>query len=145
MNQMGAEKAAQPRNKAQEDQRKEPRFETSQPMVLTVLGINPRPVMEACTLNISNRGLRLRVPQPVPPGTLIKADARETRMLGEVLRCVQIDGAYHLGIRLFQPLTGASDLSRLNRHLLQEDLWADAGEPGRIARAIEQMHPRKPT
>jgi len=126
MNQIGSEDTTQQDQATPDkaDMRSEPRFETSQPIVLTVLGMKTRPVMEACTLNISNRGLRLRVPQPVPAGSVIQADTRQIRMLGEVLRCVPIDGAYHLGIRLFQPLTGSSDLGRLNRRLLQEELLA---------------------
>jgi hypothetical protein len=86
------------------NQRREPRVKTSVPVVLTVLGIDALQVMEACTLNVSEHGLRLRVPQPIPAGTLIKADALEIRMLGQVLRCVPMDGAYHVGVRLFHPI-----------------------------------------
>jgi hypothetical protein len=123
------------------DRRREPRFKTSQPVVLTVMGTHTKPVMEGCVLNISDRGLRVRVPQPVPAGTVIKADAREIRMLGEVMRCVPVDGAYHLGVQLFNPLSATSDLNRLNRQLLQEegDLMTSTGQPGRVARAMAQM------
>ena len=44
------------------DRRREPRFKTSQPVVLTVMGTKIKPVMEGCILNISDRGLRVRDP-----------------------------------------------------------------------------------
>jgi hypothetical protein len=105
------------------------------------MGTKSKSVMEACILNISDRGLRVRVPQPVPAGTVIKADASEMRMLGEVMRCVPVDGAYHLGVQLFNALSATSDLNRLNRQLLQEegDLCAGTTQPGRLARAMAQM------
>jgi hypothetical protein len=120
------------------DRRREPRFKTSQPVVLTVMGSRIKPVMEGCILNISDRGLRVRIPQQIPAGTVIKADAGQIRMLGEVVRCVEVNGAYHVGVQLFNSLSGATELNRLNRQLLQEegDLLSGAESPGRLARAM---------
>jgi hypothetical protein len=100
------------------DKREDARFSACRRVEVTVLQTRAAP-MEACTLNISKRGLRLRVDQPLPPGTLIKADSREIRMHGEVLRCIPVEGAYHLGVRLFRSLTAASD-----PQMVQEDLLA---------------------
>jgi hypothetical protein len=122
-----------------EERRRDPRFATSQPVVLTILGPKIKAVTEGCILNISDRGLRLRIAQPVAAGTLIKVEAREARMLGEVVRCVAIDGAYHVGVHLFQSLTGAFDLSRLNNRLLLEDLLLDVREPGLVRRAMDNQ------
>ena len=47
-------------------------------------------------------------------------------MLGEVLRCVEVDDAFHLGVRLFNSISGVSDLGRLNRRLIQEEAPARA-------------------
>jgi len=143
----GLEHAAQAENAGKEERRQElreerrrdPRFATSQPVVLTILGTKTKPVTEACILNISDRGLRLRVAQPIAAGALVKVEAREARMLGEVVRCVAIDGAYHVGVHLFQSLTGAFDLSRLNNRLLLEDLLLDVREPGLGRRAMDHQ------
>lgn len=127
------------RQELREERRGDPRFATSQPVVVTMLGTKTKPVTEGCILNISDRGLRLRIAQPVAAGTLIKVEAREARMLGEVVRCVAIDGAYHVGVHLFQSLTGAFDLSRLNNGLLLEDLLLDVREPGLVRRAMDHQ------
>jgi hypothetical protein len=139
MNQTGLEIVSRTSLRAR-DQRREPRFKTSQPVVLTVMGTRIKPMMEGCILNISDRGLRLRIPQPIPVGTVIKADAGQIRMLGEVLRCVEVNGAYHVGVQLFNSLSGATEINRLNRQLLQEegDLLSGAESPGRLARAMAQ-------
>ena len=122
------------------DRRREPRFKTSQPVVLTMMGSRIKPVMEGCILNISDRGLRVRIPQQIPAGTVIKADAGHIRMLGEVVRCIEVNGAFHVGVQLFNSLSAGAELNRLNRQLLQEegDLLAEAESPGRLARAMVQ-------
>ncbi len=137
------EQVAQADHEHKKDRRRDPRFATSQPVVLTVLGTKAKPVTEACILNISDHGLRLRVAQPIPAGAIVKVDAREVPLLGEVVRCVPIDGAHHVGVHLFQSLTGAFDLSRLNNRLLLEELLLDSRKPGLVQRALVEMTRKK--
>lgn len=44
--------------------------------------------------------MRLRTPLPVPCGTAIEIDARETIALGSVCRCEPDNGSYMIGVEI---------------------------------------------
>lgn len=85
-----------------------------------VLGAKGNHLIEACVLDMSGSGLKLRVPAPVPCGTPVKIDGKNTLMLGEVCRCEPEEGAYTVGVQLSQTLSSLMELELLNRALIGE-------------------------
>lgn len=103
------------------ERRKEFRFKTNQPGMVTVLGgpIGKRsPVLDACLLDMAGSGLRLRAPEALACGTPVRIDANEISVLGNVLRCVAEDGAYTVGIELTKGLGPLNDMEKLNQALM---------------------------
>jgi len=86
--------------------------------MLRVLGAAPGPVMEACVLDFSGSGLRLRTPLQIPCGAPVRVDAQDLLMLGEICRCQPDHGAYTVGVRLSHSFTALAELERLNRALV---------------------------
>lgn len=70
-------------------------------------------------MDVSGSGLRLRTPLPMPCGAMVRVDASEMLMLGEVCRCDPERDAYVVGIELSHSLAGLSQLDRLNHDLIQ--------------------------
>jgi len=66
------------------ERRKEPRLKVRQPVTLMVLGAKGSHLIEACVLDMSGGGLKLRAPAPVPCGTQVKIDGKNMLILGEV-------------------------------------------------------------
>jgi len=85
-----------------------------------VLGAKRNHLIEACVLDISGGGLKLRVPAPVPCGTPVKIDGKHTLMLGKVCRCEPEEGAYTVGVQLSHTLSSLMELELLNRALIGE-------------------------
>ena len=99
------------------ERRTEPRIRTGNLVVLRTPNALP---MEACLLDISSKGARVRVPRPVRIGTSVRIEEHEVRLSGTVLRCAQSHGAYELGIALAFPLEMIGELRKLNAALLAE-------------------------
>ena len=78
------------------------------------------PPVEAWLLDVSHRGLRLRVPERVPVGVSVKIEARELLLFGTVVRCQVAHGAYEAGVALSLPLDMLGELRRLNAALVRE-------------------------
>jgi PilZ domain-containing protein len=76
--------------------------------------------MEACLLDISSKGARVRVPKPVPIGKAVRIEEHEVLLSGTVVRCAQSHGAYEVGIALAFPLEMLGELRKLNAALLAE-------------------------
>lgn len=86
-----------------------------------VLGAKGNHLIEACVLDMSGGGLKLRAPAPVPCGTLVKIDGGNTLMLGEVCRCEPEEGAYTVGVQLSHTFSSLMELELLNRALIGEE------------------------
>jgi len=102
------------------ERRQESRLKANQPVTLTVLtvSIGPRsPVFEACILEVSGSGLRVRTPGPIPCGAPVRVDAGELPMLGKVCRCKPENGAYTVGINLSHSIAALAELEKLNQAL----------------------------
>jgi len=102
------------------ERRAEPRTKTILSVLLRAPDVHP---MEACLLDISSRGARLRAPQPIPVGAEIRIEAEDLLLFGTVKRCCQTRGAHEVGIVLTMPLQILGDLRRLN-----DALHRSAGE-----------------
>ena len=95
---------------ATSERRKEPRIRTSQPVLVRALNALP---VEACVLDVSSKGARLRAPEPVPVGAVVRIEARELLLVGTVIRCELTRGAYDVGILLSRPLEMLLELRKL--------------------------------
>jgi hypothetical protein len=82
------------------EQRKENRFKPNQTATLTVLGMRPGPVLQACILDISGSGMRLRSKLPVPCGARIQIEVNQTVAHGSVCRCEADQDSYELGVQI---------------------------------------------
>ena len=89
-------------------------------MRLTILD-GLRASIEVEVSNLSGRGMHLRIPCDIPPGTLVRIDSDDALYLGEVCHCRPVEGHYEAGIKLDQVLSGLSDLEKLNQNLIKEE------------------------
>ena len=99
------------------EQRAEPRAKSIVPVLLKTLHAHP---MEACLLDVSPHGARLRVPESVEVGADVRIEAPDLLLFGRVNRCCQIHGAHEVGIELSRPLEMLGELQKLNATLLAE-------------------------
>ena len=97
------------------DRRAEPRIKAGNPVLVRTPHTHPA---EACLLDVSSRGARLRVPEAVPVGEMVTIEAPDVLLSGSVKRCTRVRGAYELGIALSFPLEMLGELRRLNAALI---------------------------
>lgn len=106
------------------DERKDFRFETNQPVSLTILGKYSRDAdthLSACMVNISGRGISLTTKSSVPASSAVRLDVNDNMLLGEVCHSRQTGPSeYICGVRLEQVLTAVGDLSNLVSGIMGE-------------------------
>jgi hypothetical protein len=93
------------------DQRREPRFRSDQPVVVTVLN-EPEIRLEARVKNASGRGLGLVTPIPVQPGAAIRIELEDSMVLGEAIYCRSDPDGHFIGVEMDQVLVGLTELGR---------------------------------
>jgi hypothetical protein len=99
------------------ERRAEPRTKTGLSVLLKTSHAHP---MEACLLDISTSGARLRVPEEILVGANVRIEAEDLLLFGTVKRCCQSAGAHEVGIALSLPLRMLIELRKLNMVLLAE-------------------------
>jgi hypothetical protein len=99
------------------ESRQEPRFETDQEVVITVLGDGGM-VLPGRILNFSGKGLCLFSTRSLASGKALKIELSDTLMLGEVIYCRGEEGGYQVGVVLDQALYHTRDLAALAGRLL---------------------------
>lgn len=87
---------------------------------MMVLGAKGSHLIEACVLDMSGGGLKLRAPAPVPCGTPVKIDGKNMLILGKVCRCEPEGEAYTVAVQLSHTLSSLMELELLNRALIGE-------------------------
>jgi hypothetical protein len=97
------------------ERRSEPRVKSSLPVFVKTPHAHP---MEACLLDVSPHGVRLRVPEPVQVGANVRIEAPDLLLFGTVKRCCLIRGAHEVGIALSLPLEMLGELQKLNAALM---------------------------
>ena len=77
-------------------------------------------------VSLSGSALHLLVDAPVEVGAAVKAECRDTLMLGEVCRCQPSNGQYAVDLKLEHSLLHTAELATLARQLLE---GAPSGAP----------------
>jgi hypothetical protein len=96
------------------------RHQITHPVRLTLLGADPASDLPVpgVVLDYSERGMRVRVPQPVQSGTAIRVEVEDQILLGEACYCQSLTGGqFAIGLQLEQSLNNLEDLSRLVKAL----------------------------
>jgi PilZ domain len=93
------------------DQRREPRFEADQAVVVTILTEQPTR-MTARVRNASGRGLGLFMSCRVDPGAAIRIEIDDAIVLGEAIYCRKESDGHFIGVELDQVLVGLTELGR---------------------------------
>jgi hypothetical protein len=70
---------------------------------------------------MSDIGIRLEIPVPLENGTLLRVEAVDRLMLGEVCRSAAFGDHYHVGLMLSHSLPALTDLQKLNWALSDEE------------------------
>ena len=91
-----------------EENRRDPRIAVDDPGSMRVA--SPESVYRTVRiLDVSKRGMKLWVPEFVPPGTTVQVRVKDLRVLGEVCFCVAVSAGFKAGISIenvFERLLG---------------------------------------
>ena len=98
------------------DRRREPRFRTNQQAEVTVLGRDPVTI-GGTTLDMSRRGMRLRLGCPIPVDSPVQVRLSDSFLLGEVCRVEPAGDEFVVALVLEQVLHVNPDLIRLSNAL----------------------------
>ena len=109
------------------ERRREVRLTPLQTIEATVLRGGREPVA-GTVLDMSGRGVCLRLPGPVTPGAAIQVEAGDMMLLGEVRYCEPVQDAFRVGIDIRHTLTRLAELRAWNRRMKKEQV---ASEPVR--------------
>jgi len=110
------------------DQRREPRFESDQSVVLNIL-TEPPVRMAARVKNASGRGLGLVTPAPVAAGAAIRIELEDAVVLGEAIYCRSDEDGHFVGVELDQVLVGLTELGRRLEALMNPDMDRERALP----------------
>lgn len=97
------------------DLRSETRFGVCSAAGVVVAGTPQR--LEGSVRDISRNGMRLVLPSPVEPGSLLLVNFEGSVIVGEVRWCYLVAGEHVVGVRVIEAMFEAADLDRLPRHL----------------------------
>lgn len=117
------------------NQRRDSRFQTDQPIQITVFGL-PDIQVQAKVKNISGRGVGLEVERPLAIGAALKIPLDDAILLGEVIYCRAQGGGYYVGIELEHALFGLADLAVALRSFSDE--YSGVEQPHAVQHAREQ-------
>jgi PilZ domain len=99
------------------ERRAEPRVKAGHSVLLRPPNTLP---MEGCLLDVSSRGARLRVPEPIPVGATVRIEAPGLMLSGTIKRCALNHGAYDAGIVFVRPVEMLGELRKLEAAFLAE-------------------------
>jgi len=94
------------------DRRRHPRFDTDQPVSLTVLGAHAT-TLDGVALNISGRGMRLLLGRRIPLNTAVRVDLGASIFLGEICYTEPEGDRFATGLVLDQVLQPSAGLEPL--------------------------------
>jgi hypothetical protein len=103
------------------ERRQEARLAINVPVTVTVLGMNSEGIMQARVLDVSGKGMKVRLPLPVAVGAPVQVETDDSLFLGEASYSEAVEGGYIVGLILSHSLTALAELDRLNRALIDEE------------------------
>ena len=98
------------------ERRQGPRFDAAEPVTVHVLG-ESREEIAGSLENLSGKGARLVLDEPVAVDAAIEIDLGDRLFLGEVCYSEPVPGGYAIGVHLNQVLHETPDLAALLRAL----------------------------
>lgn len=104
------------------ERRKEALPSVNVPVTVTVLGMHSEGIMKAQVMEVSGRGMRVRLPLPIAAGAPVQVEGNDALFLGEVCHSEAVDGGYVVRLMLSHSLTPLSELDRLSEGLRNEGL-----------------------
>jgi hypothetical protein len=102
------------------DRRSEQRLTADQLAQVTLLGASDSRFL-ARILDLSGRGMRLLVDRALSPGSLVKVEAEDVLILGEVCYSLASNPGFEVGLELQHSLIGLRELARRRTSLLLEN------------------------
>ncbi len=87
---------------------------------MTLLGSDPEVRCRVTAVDVSGRGMKLRLGRQLIPNTPVKVEVGDSMYLGEVCYCHQERGTFIAGLAIEQVLTGLNGLANLRRSLIQD-------------------------
>ncbi len=76
--------------------------------------------MPAEIVELSAGGLKLKLVEPLSPGTLVRIEHDDKLLLGEIVFCSPFAGGWMAGTKLQHVITGLASLERLRRAIEDE-------------------------
>jgi hypothetical protein len=101
------------------DLRSQPRWNSDEPVEVTVLGEHET-VFPGRITNFSSSGVGLLTDVPVAMGAAVKVEWTDTLLLGEVRHCRAVEKGFCIGLTLEHALYNTLQLAELARRLLDE-------------------------
>jgi hypothetical protein len=102
------------------ERRREPRVKSYQKVVVTAL-TQDGTCFEANVVELSSRGMRVRLDSAIPVNTPVKVEAAGQWMaLGEVCYCQRDVWHFVVGLQIDQVLSGLQELRVLNQNLTRD-------------------------
>jgi hypothetical protein len=95
------------------ERRQEQRIRIDEYVRVTLLTDPPGNPIIGKTVDLSGRGLSLILPQSVPRGVPVRVDQCDRLLLGDIVYCLEEDGAFRIGIQVDQALRQTADLEAL--------------------------------
>lgn len=108
------------------ERRRQIRVEANEPVVVTELGANRHHPMGGMIQDVSGDGMLIRLPRALPAEALVRVEASNMLLLGEVVRCETEGHEFRAALTIRHSLQNLQDLENLNRALLG---YENAPEP----------------
>lgn len=99
------------------DLRRELRLETDQQVTVTVLDETGTKLLGRI-VNLSGRGLRLRLSRPIPTGAAVQVEGNDSLFLGEVCYCHPEAKGFAVGLQLDQALYQLREMASLSERIM---------------------------
>ena len=99
------------------DRRTDVRHSVETAVKMTVLSGQLRQ-MEAVLANVSGRGARLRVPEPIAVDSAVQLEFGDSLLLGEVCYCASDEGSFCVGVELQHSLLNLAEVATLRNRVL---------------------------
>lgn len=100
------------------ERRRQVRVEANEPVVVTELSPNRHHPVGGMIQDVSGDGMLIRLPRALAADALVKVEASDMLLLGEVVRCETDGRDFRVALTIRHSLQNLQDLENLNRALL---------------------------